>query len=48
MRAPWDVGAVPKDPMSFPWELYDLRKDWTQCDDVAKKYPALPASTPEP
>jgi arylsulfatase A-like enzyme len=40
MRAPWDVGAVPKDPLSFPWELYDLRKDWTQCDDVAKKYPA--------
>ncbi len=38
-RAPWDVTAVPKDPMSFQWELYDVRKDWTQADDVAKKYP---------
>ena len=38
-RAPWDVTAVPKDPMSFSWELYDVRNDWTQADDVAKKYP---------
>jgi arylsulfatase A-like enzyme len=38
-RAPWDVTAVPKDPMSFQWELYDLRNDWTQAEDVAKKYP---------
>jgi arylsulfatase A-like enzyme len=38
-RPPWDVTAVPKDPMSFSWELYDVRNDWTQADDVAKKYP---------
>jgi len=25
--------------MSFSWELYDVRNDWTQADDVAKKYP---------
>jgi arylsulfatase A-like enzyme len=40
MRAPWDVTAVPKDPMSFPWELYDLRNDWTQTEDLAAKNPA--------
>jgi arylsulfatase len=39
-RAPWDVTAVPKDPMSFAWELYDLRKDWTQAEDLAAKNPA--------
>ena len=26
--------------MSFPWELYDLRKDWTQSENVAAQYPA--------
>jgi len=40
MRTPWDVQALPKDPLTFPWELYDLSKDWTQFDDVAEKYPA--------
>jgi arylsulfatase A-like enzyme len=40
MRAPWDVaGAVSQDPASFPYELYDLRKDWTQYENVAAKYP---------
>jgi arylsulfatase len=39
MRPPWDVLAPAKDPMTFPWELYDLRSDWTQADDVAAKYP---------
>jgi arylsulfatase len=40
MRLPWDVaGAVPQDPASYPWELYDLRNDWTQYDNVAAKYP---------
>jgi len=38
-RPPWDVTALPKDPMTYPWELYDLRNDWTQNDDVAAKYP---------
>ena len=28
-----------QDPASFPYELYDLSKDWTQYDNVAAKYP---------
>jgi arylsulfatase len=40
MRLPWEVaGAVPQDPSRYPYELYDLTKDWTQCDNVAAKYP---------
>jgi arylsulfatase A-like enzyme len=41
MRPPWDtLGPVSLDPAGFPWELYDLTKDWTQYEDVAAKYPA--------
>jgi Sulfatase len=41
MRPPWDLaGAVSRDPAGFPYELYDLSKDWTQSDVVAAKYPA--------
>ena len=25
--------------LDYPWELYDLRNDWTQYEDVAAKYP---------
>jgi arylsulfatase len=41
IRPPWVVaGAVNPDPLNnVTWELYDLTKDWTQCDDVAAKYP---------
>jgi arylsulfatase len=40
MRVPWDVaGAVSQDPAGFPYELYDLTKDWTQFADVASQYP---------
>ena len=40
MRPPWDVaGPVSQDPASFPYELYDVTKDWTQFDNVAAKYP---------
>jgi arylsulfatase A-like enzyme len=40
MRPPWDVaGAVSQDPAGFPYELYDLSKDWTQYEDVAARYP---------
>jgi arylsulfatase len=41
IRPPWDVmGAVNPDPLNnVTWELYDLNTDWTQCDDVAAKYP---------
>ncbi len=41
MRPPWDVsGGVGSDPATYPMELYDLRNDWTQFDNVAAKYPA--------
>jgi arylsulfatase A-like enzyme len=39
MRPPW-VHFPPKvSVLDYPWELYDLRKDWTQAEDVAAKYP---------
>jgi arylsulfatase A-like enzyme len=25
--------------LDYPWELYDLTKDWTQYEDVAAKHP---------
>ncbi len=41
MRPPWVIaGAVSQDPASFPYELYDLTKDWTQFENVADKNPA--------
>ncbi|HXJ32391.1 MAG TPA: sulfatase-like hydrolase/transferase, partial [Candidatus Eisenbacteria bacterium] len=41
MRPPWDVmGGVGADPATYPWELYDLRSDWTQSEDLAAKNPA--------
>jgi arylsulfatase len=40
MRPPWELaGSVSQDPASFPYELYDLRKDWTQYENVAARYP---------
>ena len=41
IRPPWIVaGAVNPDPLNnCTWELYDLTKDWTQCEDVAAKNP---------
>ena len=36
-----------QDPSSFPWELYDLRNDWTQYEDVAAKYPAKVKELPK-
>ena len=39
-RPPWKVvGAVSQDPANFPYELYDLSKDWTQFENVADKFP---------
>jgi arylsulfatase len=41
MRPPWVTGAAPKESVvNYPWELYDLRNDWTQYEDVAAKNPA--------
>jgi arylsulfatase len=31
--------GVGNDPTQYPWELYDLRNDWTQTEDLAAKYP---------
>jgi arylsulfatase len=40
MRPPWAVaGAVSQDPASFPYELYNLTKDWTQDDNLAAQNP---------
>jgi arylsulfatase A-like enzyme len=40
MRPPWVIaGGVGADPTTYPLELYDLTKDWTQSNDVASKYP---------
>jgi len=40
-RAPWNITAkTPKDVVNgLKWELYDLTKDWTQFNDVAKENP---------
>jgi arylsulfatase len=40
-HAPWDLtGPTPQDPATaFKFELYDVRKDWTQYDDVAAANP---------
>jgi len=38
--ASWElVGAVNQDPAAYPYELYDVRKDWTQFENVAARYP---------
>jgi arylsulfatase A-like enzyme len=41
-RPPWNITApTPKDVVNdVKWELYDLNKDWTQFNDVAKENPA--------
>jgi arylsulfatase A-like enzyme len=40
MRPPWEiVGAVHQDPAAYPYELYDVRKDWTQFENLAARYP---------
>jgi arylsulfatase len=40
MRPPWvTAGNFSQDPAAYPYELYDLTKDWTQFDNVADKYP---------
>jgi arylsulfatase A-like enzyme len=39
MRAPWENFPPKLGVLDYPWELYDLRNDWTQSEDVAKKHP---------
>jgi arylsulfatase A-like enzyme len=40
--APWNLaGVFPKDVVNgYKWELYDLSKDWTQDNDLARSNPA--------
>lgn len=41
MRPPWvTFGPANLDPAGYPWELYDLTKDWTQANNIADKNPA--------
>ena len=40
VRAPWENLAPKGSVLDWPWELYDLRNDWTQADDLAAKNPA--------
>src|SRR5262245_25232455 len=47
MRPPWDVaGAVSQNPAGYPYELYDLSKDWTQYDNVAARISKVATSRP--
>jgi hypothetical protein len=39
VRPPWQNLTPKESVLDYPWELYDLRNDWTQHDDVAAKYP---------
>jgi arylsulfatase len=41
IRPPWHlIGPMNQNPAeNVTWELYDLRKDWTQFEDVAANYP---------
>src|SRR5262249_24072408 len=39
MRPPWDIsGGLGLDPAKYPWELYDLRTDWTEAENVAAEH----------
>jgi arylsulfatase len=41
MRPPWVMNQpISQDPAGYPWELYDMSKDWTQSDNLADKNPA--------
>ncbi|MDA9468924.1 arylsulfatase [Bradyrhizobium sp. CCBAU 53415] len=41
-RAPWDLAgkAIPNPASAFKFELYDVKNDWTQMNDVAAANPA--------
>jgi arylsulfatase len=40
MRAPWVHDSPKESVLDYPWELYDLRSDWTQSEDLAARNPA--------
>jgi arylsulfatase A-like enzyme len=39
-RYPWENLAPAGNLLDYKWELYDLRNDWTQAEDLAARYPA--------
>jgi arylsulfatase A-like enzyme len=39
MRPPWVHDAPKEGVLDYPWELYDLTKDWTQSENIADKHP---------
>jgi arylsulfatase A-like enzyme len=39
LRPPWVVTGVEPDPDDFPWELYNVEKDFSQSKDLAKENP---------
>jgi arylsulfatase len=40
LRLPWVTVGTEPSPDDFKWELYDVDKDFSQANDLAKKYPA--------
>jgi len=38
-KLPWIMSNPPGSPLDYKWELYDLRKDFSQAHDVAARYP---------
>ena len=42
-RMPWQGMPTQLDPDAVKWELYDLRKDYSQARNVAAKYPTIVA-----
>src|SRR6266478_117792 len=39
LRPPWMVTGLEPDPDDFPWELYNVTKDFSQSNDLAKEDP---------
>lgn len=41
ISAPWDLAGIANPDVinAYPWELYDITKDWTQNNDLAAKNP---------
>ncbi|QRM55925.1 arylsulfatase [Sinorhizobium sp. BG8] len=39
MRPPWVQSPPAVGVLDYPWELYDLTKDWTQSEDIAAQNP---------
>ena len=40
VRAPWESITPKLSPLDYPWELYDLKNDWTQTENLAARNPA--------